>query len=207
MKINLKKYLYRAYLGLLAVAAAYAIFGIVHFKWVYHTVDKPASFQVTGNLNSEETVIEFMNYSCVYCKELHPNVKELLNIRKDIKYVARPIPFEEGPSERLTKIAMAAGLQGKFWEMHNAILENPNVIIDDAFIEETSNLYGIDYNQLQEDMESKKVEKLVEENLEAFLSSGAQFVPSFLIGSQIFVMGEEMPTLTDLLNLVATEVQ
>ena len=39
---------------------------------------------------------------------------------------------------------MAAGLQGKFKEMHEAILEYPEMSVPDSFIEETAALYGID---------------------------------------------------------------
>lgn len=202
MKINLKTIFYRAYLGLLAIIAAYAISGIVHFKWVFHTLDKPESFQVTGDLNSDITVIEFLNYSCQFCKALHPTVKELLEVRKDIRYIARPVPFEDDPSERLTKIAIAAGLQGKFWKMHNAILENPNVFIDDVFIEETATLYGIDYAKLTEDIESKKLQKIIDENVNALINSGAQYTPSFLVGNKIYLMGEDLPTLIDLIEMV-----
>lgn len=207
IKINLKTFLYRAYLTFLALIAAYAIYGIAHFKWVFHNIDQPVSFQVTGDLNSDITVIEFLNYSCQFCKELHPTVKELMEVRKDIRYIARPIPFEDDPSMRLTKIAMAAGLQGKFWEMHNALLENPNVFIDDAFIEETSNLFGIDYAQLTEDIESDKVKDLMNENIAALINSGTQYTPSFLVGKKIYLMGEEIPTLIDLIEMVneATE--
>ncbi len=207
IKINLKTIFYHAYLTLLALIAVYAISGIVLFKSVIETINNPASFQVTGDLKSDITVVEFLNYSCQFCKAIHPTVKELLEVRKDIRYIARPIPFESDPSIRLTKIAMAAGLQGKFWEMHNAILENPNVFIDDAFIEETSILYDIDYAKLSEDIESDEVKKLIKENEEAIANSGVEYIPIFMVGTKIYLMGEELPTLTDLIEMVNEAAQ
>ena len=196
---------YRIVIVLLILAASYSLFGIVHFKWMRHSVDNPkAVFQITGNQKASVTLVEFINYTCGYCKELHPTVEEALDIRKDIRYIVRPVVFDEDTAEKITHIVMAAGFQKKFWEMHKAVLEYPEIEIPDDFIQETALLYGLDYDLLIKDSQSKKVKKLVQNNLAAFEHAGARSVPSFMIQGQIFmVTNEGLPDLKQLLTMIS----
>jgi len=209
---------YRIIIVLLIIAAGYSLYGISHFKWMYHRVNNPAAeFQVSGNEQSSLILVEFLNYNCGYCKQLHPAVKELLSIRKDIRYVARPVSFtifydEEGneqeADDQVTKMVIAAGLQGKFQEMHNAVLEYPEIELPDGFIEETANLYGIDYEQLVKDANGKKVQKIIKENLKAFNHTGLYSVPSFMIDNDFYIITDEnLPGLKQLLNMVKNAEQ
>lgn len=214
---------YRIIIILLIIVAGYTLYGIGHFKWMYHRTANPkADFQISGNIEGNLTLIEFLNYNCGYCRDLNPVVKELLEMRKDIRYIARPVSFQmfepieeakegEEPKEakpiedRTTKFVFAAGLQGKFWEMHDAVLEYPDMDIPDSFFEETANLYGIDYNQLQKDSRSKKIEKLINENLAAFNHVGLYSVPSFMMNGKIYVITDgKLPNLKTLLDFVAS---
>lgn len=204
---------YRIIIVLLIIAAGYSLVGIGHFKWMYHRVNNPsADFQVSGNEQASLTLVEFLNYNCGYCKQLHPSVKELLSIRKDIRYIARPISFtvfydedgeEQEMDDKVTKMVIAAGLQGKFQEMHDAVLEHPDIELPEGFIEETANLYGLDYDQLVKDSEGKKVQKIIKENLKAFNHTGLYSVPSFMIDDEFYIITDEnLPDLKQLLTMV-----
>ncbi len=216
---------YRIVIILLVLAAGYSLYGIGHFKWMYHRVDHPkAAFQIGGNLESNLTLIEFLNYNCGYCRQLNPVIKEVLSIRKDIRYIARPISFKifvqeedqkdstdsEKPEpkeieDKITKMVFAAGLQGKFWELHDAVLEHPDTDIPEDFIQETANLYGLDYDRLVKDAESKKVQKIIEENIATFDHVGLYSVPSFMINGKIYsVTDENLPDLKKFLDLIAS---
>lgn len=201
---------YRILIVLLIIAASYTLFGIGHFKWMYSKVNNPsATFQVQGNQNADITLVEFINYGCGYCKDLHPTIQELLQIRKDLRYVVRPVIFsEEDTAYKITSLAFAAGLQGKFDEIHGAFLEYPENVIPDDFIEETALLYGVDYDQMVTDSQGKKVKKIIKENLSAFEHVGLQSVPSFMIKDKIYVVtNEELPDLQKLLNMISSAEQ
>lgn len=210
---------YRIIIILLIVAAGYSLFGIGHFKWMYYRVVHPkADFIVKGNQESDQVLVEFVNYNCGYCKQINPTVKELLDVRKDIKYIVRPVSFklftidENNPEgegkpveDKTTKIVFAAGLQGKFWEMHDAVLEYPEMEIPDSFFEETANLYGIDYDQLIKDSNSDKVKKLIDENIDVFNHVGLYSVPTFMMNENIYaVRNEKLPELKELLDFVSS---
>ncbi len=205
---------FRFVLILIALAGLYSLYGIIHFKWMYHSVENPKADFLTleNNENGQDQdeksknqimMVEYLNYGCEYCKEMHPRIKELLSLRKDITYIARPIVFGDEAMMRLNNIVLAAGLQGQFWEMHNAILEYPEMEVPDSFIEETANLYGMDYNKLIEDSQSKAIEKIAENNMASMTHAGIDSVPSFVINGDIhLVANENLPQLKDLLEII-----
>lgn len=208
-KLSFKTVLFRAYLTFLTLLAIYAIVGIVHFKLLYISVEKPkAEFLIKDPktpVANPITVTEFLDYTCQYCKELSPIVEELLTIRKDIRYIARPIAFDQKTSEPILRYILAAGLQGKFWEMHTAVLEYPEDIVPQDFLEQTASLYGLDIKKLSEDAKSKHIDNIIKNNINVANHAGIQFTPSFLIGSKIYSPSNAMPTLVDLINMVQKE--
>ena len=196
---------YRFILIMLFIIGAYSLVGIGNFKWMYHKIDNPkADFLVMGNTTSDITVVEFLNYGCAGCKEINPVIKELIEIRPDIRYVVRPVvAVEDEVITRITNIVFAAGLQGKFLEMHDAILEYPEAEVPDSFIEETANLFGLNYTQLLEDAKSEKVQKITDHNYSTFEHAGIYTVPSFVINGKIYsASNEALPTLKELLSLI-----
>lgn len=210
---------YRIVVILLIVAAGYSLYGIGHFKWIYYRIQHPkADFLIAGDPQSDSTVIEFINYNCGYCRELNPTIKELLAVRKDLRYIVRPVSFEmfepqeEGDTtppkkieDTLTKIVFAAGLQDKFWEMHDAVLGYPEEQIPDDFIQETASLYNIDYDQLIKDANSKKVRKLMDDNMTAFNYVGLYSVPSFVMNGKIYTVHEDnLPDIKKILEFIAS---
>lgn len=197
---------FRILIVLLIIAGGYSLFGIVYFKWMDRNVQNPAAeFLVTGNPDGEATFVEFTYYPCGWCKEVGQITDDAMNVRKDLRHVIRPVIFlneEDERGDELTKIALAAGLQGKFLEMHNAFLEYPELDIPDDFIEETALLYGIDYEQLIEDSKSKKVEKIAKKNLQALEHTGIPSVPSFYINNKTYVIDERALELKEILTII-----
>ena len=207
---------YRIIVILLILAAGYTLYGIGHFKWMYHRVHNPkAQFQIAGNTQAELTLVEFTNYYCGFCKVLAPVYREVVQIRKDIRFITRPIKFsfpateetEDGQTEPFedtyTAMVIAAGLQGKFWEMHAAVLEYPSVEIPDDFFEETATIYDIDYDQMVADSQSKEVQEIIKENYSAFEHTGITSVPAFMFNGQIFIITEqEQIDLKTILNMI-----
>jgi protein-disulfide isomerase len=203
---SFKTFFYRAYLTLLALLTIYALTGIVHFKWMYMSVEKPKAeflIQAPSKPTSKPiTVIEFIDYTCPHCKNLHPTVEELLSVRKDIRYIVRPIAFDEETSEPILRHVLSAGLQGKFWEMHRAVMEHPDSAIPPDFFEQTATLYGLDIEKFLKDVSSKQVDDIIKDNTNAMGHANIQVTPSFLIKSKVYIPNNSVPTLVDLINMV-----
>ena len=197
--------MYRVLVILLVLAGLYAVFEIVRFQTLYARAGNPeAAFQVQEPEDAQAALsfVIFVDYNCNGCKKTYEAVLKLMALRKDIRYVMRPvIILEEGPSAKLTRLALAAGLQGKFQEMHNAFLTHPDEV-DDAFVRETAGLYGLDYDKMVADSQGEEVDRLVDDNQKAAIRSGVTSVPTLFIGRSILEYMREIPTIQDLVRYV-----
>jgi len=199
---------YRIIIILIALAGLYTVTGVVIFKWMHHGIENPrADFQIYDNGQDDDgkniTVIEFLNYGCGYCKKLHPVMKEILELRDDVQYIVRPAAFGNERMVALNNLVIAAGLQDKFWEMHDAVLEYPEQDVPDSFIEETASLYNIDYQRLVNDAQGEEVKKISDNNFRAMRNAKISTVPSFVINGEFFIVKDErLPTLQDMLSLI-----
>lgn len=83
--------------------------------------------QVYGKADSKVILVEYGDFQCPTCKTVHPIIKSLTEKYKgQIGFVFRNFPITNAhPNARAAAAAVeAAGLQGKYWEMHNKIFEN-----------------------------------------------------------------------------------
>src|SRR5205823_4159081 len=85
----------------------------------------PQRDHIRGPLEAAITVIEFGDFECPYCGQAEPVVRELL-ADTDLRFVWRHLPLTDvHPAATLAAEASeAAAAQGKFWEMHDLLLEH-----------------------------------------------------------------------------------
>ncbi len=88
-----------------------------------------------GPLDAKLTVVEYGDYQCPYCGQAYPIVKELQSRFADsMRLVFRNLPLSDmhPHAEAAAEMAEAVGLQGKFWEIHDALFENQRDLSDAA---------------------------------------------------------------------------
>lgn len=81
---------------------------------------------VFGLSTSKVTLVEYGDFQCPYCGQAHPQVKSLITEYQDkIAFIFRNFPLTTvHPNARAGAAAVeAAGLQGKYWDMHNLLYE------------------------------------------------------------------------------------
>ena len=73
------------------------------------------------------TLIEYGDFQCPACGTYYPVVKRLSQDFTNLTIAFRNFPLAQHANARIAaQAAHAAGLQGKFWEMHNMLYENQN---------------------------------------------------------------------------------
>lgn len=87
---------------------------------------KPFNGAVRGNPNGSKTLVKFTDYNCSYCQASLADVARLTSEDPDLKVVLRELPLFEG-SEEAARMALAAGMQGKFEAFHTAMFERSPV--------------------------------------------------------------------------------
>lgn len=82
-----------------------------------------------GVASSKVTLIEYGDFECPYCGRAHPQIKAISQQYTDqLTFVFRNFPITSAhPNAKAAAAAVeAAGLQGKYWDMHNLIYESQN---------------------------------------------------------------------------------
>lgn len=82
---------------------------------------------VKANKDSKLLLIEYGDYQCPSCASAHPNITTLIEEYGDkFAFVFRNFPLTSIHPNALaaSATAEAAGVQGKFWEMHNLLYDN-----------------------------------------------------------------------------------
>ena len=144
-----------------------------------------------GPDNAKNTIIEFFDYFCGYCKKIHPELLDLANSNKDLRVIFIQHPILNESSIVLAQIAIAASMQNKGFELHHEIFSIKGSITSEK-LEASIKKAGIDEVKLKIDMERDKVKKIIK--LSSFLASGsgARGTPSIFVNDE-FIGGYLSP--------------
>lgn len=197
--------LFRVILVCVILAASYAAFEIASVWRSFDMVQNPEVDFTTKNAGNQTnlTIVEFISYECTFCRQAYPVLDDFAKTNPDVRLVVRPVPLVGLFSETAAEIAMAAGLQGKFWEMNDAIIGYGN-IPDERFYRDTAELLGLDYEKMVKDAEGAKVQDLVGDNAEALQRAGITSLPAIMVGKTVYQIDKRL-TLNDLISMVAAE--
>lgn len=154
---------------------------------------------VQGNANADLVIVEYGDYQFPYCGAAYPVLKALMKeFGSQVKFVFRNFSLSEiHEYARITAIAAeAANIQGKFWEMHDAIYENQSYL-DEDFLLELAEKLDLNISQFKNDLEKTELADIVDADFESGVLSGVNGTPSFFINDKKF-NGSAM----DLLELI-----
>ena len=87
---------------------------------------EPELVHIRGGANARVTLEEFGDFQCIPCAELFPTLAKLEEDYGDqLRVVFRHKPLHKHEHALLAaRAAEAAGLQGRFWEMHDLLFQN-----------------------------------------------------------------------------------
>lgn len=117
--------------------------------------EEPA-YTVAGNPNGSKVLVEFFDYQCGYCRAAVPLLKEMAAADPELRIIIREYPILGEASVYAARAALAAGLQGKYVEMHEALVEVSKPL-DEVAIRKAGEIAGVDIEKMFADMESKEV--------------------------------------------------
>lgn len=134
-----------------------------------------------GNPDGDVTVVEFFDYNCGYCRRALPDLVKLIDNDDKVRVVFKELPIFGEESEGAAKAALAAGKQGKYFEMHQKLFSAPGKVDKDKALRVASEL-GLDVPQLEKDMEDPSIQQGLDETRELAEKLGLQGTPLYLIG-------------------------
>ncbi|OGX34432.1 MAG: hypothetical protein A3C36_03310 [Omnitrophica WOR_2 bacterium RIFCSPHIGHO2_02_FULL_52_10] len=142
---------------------------------------------IKGVKNAPVTIVEFVDFQCPFCARFHPPVSEVLKAYpKDVNLMVKNFPLNFHPEARpAAKAAFAAGEQGKYWEMVDALLLSGREL-SEAKYKELAGQLGLDIDRFLKDFKGKDAQW--EDYIEKDIALGAQVnvrgTPTFYINGR-----------------------
>ena len=140
-----------------------------------------ANDPVAGNVNGKITVVEFFDYQCPHCIDMAPVIAEIIKNNADVRIVFKEFPIRGPMSEVAARAALAANIQGKYYEFsHNLLVVNKP--LSEEVILDVAKKSGLDVDKLQKDMKGDVVNKQLADNMKLAQDLKLFGTPAFFIG-------------------------
>lgn len=149
---------------------------------------------IRGKASAPITIVAYSDFQCPFCSRAENNMEEVRKKYPDqVKYLFKHFPLGFHPlAMPAAKAYEAIALQSKEKAMkfQDELFANQRGLGSEkeAFIEAMAKKVGADVARMKKDMESEKVTRLVNQDIEEGKAMGVRGTPAFLVNG-IFVSG------------------
>ncbi len=150
-------------------------------------------FSSKGSVKAPFTVIEFADFECAHCKTTAQSLDAFLKkYPKEIRLVYKHFPLEAHPFAKGAGLAAeAAGMQGKFWPMHQALFES-NTPLDGPQIMALAQKIGLNPARFKQDLSNSKVIARVEHSLREGQLLGITGTPALFFNGRPYYLSTDI---------------
>jgi len=141
---------------------------------------------VQGPADAPVTLVEYGDFECSYCGMAYPIVKAVQQaMGANLRFVFRNFPLREAHphAERAAEAAEAAAVQGRFWEMHDALYEHQRAL-GDADLARHAAAVGLDVDRFAREMAAGAYAEPVRAEFLSGVRSGVNGTPTFFVNGQ-----------------------
>ncbi|WP_066096505.1 DsbA family protein [Xanthomonas massiliensis] len=141
---------------------------------------------VLGDLHAPVVLLEYGDYQCPYCAAAQPVIGDILRDFGDrIAFVFRNFPLSDDHPEAIPAAVTAeyAGNHGRFWEAHDALYANQDVL-GDALYEQIASDLGLSVAGLQDAMADDTYLERIQHDFAGGVRSGVNGTPCFFINGR-----------------------
>jgi protein-disulfide isomerase len=146
---------------------------------------------IRGALDGKVTLVEFGDFQCPACGAYEPLIRKVTEDNANVlKVVFRHFPLTQIHKNALiaAKASEAAGIQGKFWEMHDILYEKQaewsEGINARDFILIYATTIGLDTKKFTEDLNNKSIEDKILAEYKEGVKLGVQGTPTFFLNGK-----------------------
>lgn len=140
-----------------------------------------------GPDDAKVTIVEFFDYNCGYCKRATPWIEEAAKkYGDDVRIVFKELPILDDrtkTSRIAARAALAADKQGKYQEMHFALMNQKRLSGD--IVRKTAEDIGLDMKRYDADLADPTIDQHINDTLQL-----ANRLPA-LTGTPFFIVGDE----------------
>lgn len=132
------------------------------------------------------TLVEYGDYQCPYCKEAETAVAEVVAAYGDsLRLIFRNFPLVEMHPEAMNAayVAEFAAERGKFWQAHDLLYANQDVLGSGLYERICENL-GLSLDELGDALEQRRYDERISADEEGGIRSGVNGTPTFFVNGE-----------------------
>jgi protein-disulfide isomerase len=126
-------------------------------------------------------VIEYGDFECPFCAALHAKLTQS-RLRRTFRHF--PVGSSHPRAWPAACAAEAAGLQGRFWEMHDLLFADQGRL-EDPHLWERARRLGLDLERFESDRHSDTVKARIRRDFESGVRAGVVTTPTLFAGGRM----------------------
>jgi protein-disulfide isomerase len=142
-----------------------------------------------GSPSAQYTLVEYGDYASPHCRHVLGAVRELAQeLGDDYCFAFRnfPQPKLHPLSRPAAEAAEAAGLQGKFWLMHDRLFEHQDQL-SEALLRKLASELPVEMAEYNRDLSTGVAARKVDDDLESAEEAGIGDAPTFFVNGRLHV--------------------
>jgi protein-disulfide isomerase len=145
----------------------------------------PDRDHIRGPEDSLVTLVEYGDFECPFCGQAEPAVRALIREHGELRFVFRHLPLTDvHPNAQLAAEASeAADRQGKFWEMHDTLMDHQGALTTKDLVRYAAEL-GLDTAQFTADLRNHTGAYRVAEDVDSADLATVSGTPTFFVNGR-----------------------
>lgn len=147
------------------------------------------------------SIVECGGYDCSYCNRARTTLDELRTVygdRLSIYFLQMPLDMHAG-APLTARAAVAAAAQGRFWAMHEALFDRPEIRSEAGLVELAREL-GLDARRFARDLAAPATAQAVADQREVCTHAGAQGTPAFFIDGDLVTGNQDIAAFREIID-------
>ena len=140
---------------------------------------------VIGAAKAKVTIVEISDYECPYCVRGNDVMKQLLaQYPNDVRVVMKQLPLSfHRHARQAAMAALAAGEQGKYWQMHDRLFESTRarIKLTRERLEALAQEIGLDMARFRAALDSEKFAAVIASDARLAKAIGVRGTPAFFV--------------------------
>jgi protein-disulfide isomerase len=139
-----------------------------------------------GAADAPVTIVLFTDFQCPYCARIVPLLNQVLEKNQGkVKLVFKNFPLNTHQfARKAATAALAAGRQGKFWELHDRLFQNYNRL-NDQVVQEQAQELGLDMQKFEKDMNDSQIQQVINQDLQDVAKAEVRATPTIFVNGAL----------------------
>ena len=141
----------------------------------------------SGNLKSENVIVEFFDYNCSYCKKAHQDILKIKQNKKNVKIIYKNFPILSENSKMLAEIALVIAKDNNkvFNKFHNTVMSKKGPV-NKEYLKNVLNDLGYDQEKLKNSAKSEYIKNQLSIDRELAEKLSLRGTPAFIVNDKLF---------------------